>query len=393
MNANRDDLSARGSPAAGEEGSRPDRWDRWRSRRPRTLVDHLDSAAAGRASYAVQRAVTDHARLEAETGAYVAQGEAAPILAQGRSDIAGLLGVHPHGLAFVESASAARAALLAAWPLKPGATIGVLASEWGQNLDSFVSCGSRLIDLPADGDGRLDLDRFERLLAVDPPAVVHLTQVAAHRGLVQPVASAGVLCRAAGVPLWVDAAQSLGQVDAAAGADAVYSTSRKWLCGPRGIGVVGIEERWWPVLRVRHRVLAPSDEPTVHAMESDEAHIAGRVGLAAAVAEFIGEDPQHVWNRLDEVGRMARSALTGIPGWQVVDKVDAGTAITALRATASQDVVTVRARLLVEHGILTTAFVPARAPRELDSALLRVSPHVDCAPQQLDRLGAALAQT
>jgi hercynylcysteine S-oxide lyase len=53
---------------------------------------------------------------------------------------------------------------------------------------------------------------------------------------VQPVAAAAALCRAAGVPLWVDAAQALGHVDAACGADAVYATSRKWLTGPRGVG-------------------------------------------------------------------------------------------------------------------------------------------------------------
>ena len=37
--------------------------------------------------------------------------------------------------------------------------------------------------------------------------------------------------------MWVDAAQALGHVGTACGADAIYATSRKWLCGPRGIGV------------------------------------------------------------------------------------------------------------------------------------------------------------
>ena len=40
------------------------------------------------------------------------------------------------------------------------------------------------------------------------------------------------LCRAAGVPLVLDAAQSLGHVDTDLGADVVYGTSRKWLAGP-----------------------------------------------------------------------------------------------------------------------------------------------------------------
>ena len=46
------------------------------------------------------------------------------------------------------------------------------------------------------------------------------------------------LCREAGVPLVVDAAQSLGHTDVDLGADVVYGTSRKWLAGPRGVGVL-----------------------------------------------------------------------------------------------------------------------------------------------------------
>ena len=77
-----------------------------------------------------------------------------------------------------------------------------------------------------------------------PPAAVHLTQVTSHRALVQPAAAAAAICRAAGVPLWVDAAQALGHVDTAWGADAIYGTSRKWLTGPRGVGVLGVAAQW-----------------------------------------------------------------------------------------------------------------------------------------------------
>jgi len=65
------------------------------------------------------------------------------------------------------------------------------------------------------------LAALEQLLAASPPAVVHLDQVTSHRPLVQPVAAAAALCHAAGVPLWVDAAQAMGHVDTACGADAL----------------------------------------------------------------------------------------------------------------------------------------------------------------------------
>ena len=69
---------------------------------------------------------------------------------------------------------------------------------------------------------------------------------------------------------------------------------------------------------------------------------------------------------------------------------DSPSAITALRATNGQDITAVRARLLDEHGILTTAGAVTRAPREMTEPLLRISPHVDVAPEDLARLRQAL---
>ena len=52
--------------------------------------------------------------------------------------------------------------------------------------------------------------------------------------------------------------------------------------------------------------------------------------------------------------------------------------------------VAVRTLLLEQHQIVTTAALPARAPREMKGPYLRISPHVDCAPEDMARLAAAL---
>lgn len=373
-----------------------EQWRLWRDRRLPAQRVHLDTAAAGRASVGTLRAAAAHAEREAVVGAYVAQAEAAPVLERGRADLAGLLGIPAAGLAFTESASAARAALLAAWPLGGGDVVAVAPSEWGPNLTAFTGRGLRVASLGTQADGRVDLNRLGRLLADDPPAVVHLTQVASHRGLVQPVAEAAALCRAAGVPLWVDAAQALGHADTASGADAVYATSRKWLTGPRGVGMLAVAERWWERLRVNASPLArsglPDDSSPVRLLESEEATIAGRVGLAVAVGEYLATGPATVRARLAQVGRLTRQVLTGLPGWEVAGPVTEPSAITALRPAAGQDVPGVRARLLGEFGIVTTAAHPARAPREMTGPLLRISPHVDCTGEDLARLRGALSQ-
>jgi pyridoxal 5-phosphate dependent beta-lyase len=366
-------------------------WSAWHEQRPVTSLTHFDTAAAGRCSSSALRAVADHARREAEAGAYIAEAEAAPVLQSAREDLGGILGVPADGLAFLESASAAQAALLRSWPLRENDAVAIVGSEWGPNLAAFTERGLRLTELRSDARGRLDLGHLEQVLANDPPAAVHLTQVSAHRALIQPIPEAVAVCHAAGVPLWVDAAQALGHVDSATGADAVYATSRKWMCGPRGVGVLGIAPQWWPSLRVRPYVLAPSDQPTVHALDSHDAHIAGRVGLAAAVRQYLAAGAPALWRRLEQVGRLTRAALGGLPGWQVVDDADASSAITALCPTAGQDLAATRARLLSEHSILTTVTTVARAPRELTTPLLRISPHVDCTAEQLAGLRRALA--
>ena len=86
------------------------------------------------------------------------------------------------------------------------------------------------------------LDGAALQLEENPPDLVHLTVVASHSGVVQPLPMIAELCRELGLPLVVDAAQGLGQVDCAVGADATYSSSRKWMAGPRGVGILADDE-------------------------------------------------------------------------------------------------------------------------------------------------------
>jgi hercynylcysteine S-oxide lyase len=369
-------------------------WGWWRDRRPPAARLHLDSAAAGRSSRAILAATAAHAECEAETGGYVAAAEAEPVLAAGRAALGDLLGVPAAGVAFTRSGEGSLGALLDIWPLPEDATIAVAPSEWGPNLDAFAARHLRVTQLPAPGDGAIDLTALEQMLAAAPPALVHLVQVTSHRGLVQPVAAAAELCRAAGVPLWVDAAQALGHVDTACGADAIYATSRKWLAGPRGVGLLGVTEPWWDRLTVSapqlYRSGQPADASPLRLLAITEANVAAWVGLCAAVAEYLETGPPLIWARLAEVGRQTREALGDLPGWVVADPVDAPSAIVALRAANGQDITAARARLLAEHGIVTTACTVLRAPLDMTESLLRISPHVDVTPADLTRLRRAL---
>jgi pyridoxal 5-phosphate dependent beta-lyase len=186
----------------------------------------------------------------------------------------------------------------------------------------------------------------------------------------------------------LDAAQSLGHADVDLGADVVYGTSRKWLAGPRGVGVLCVR----PSLAARLTPVLPEPEgvPPMRAFESGEAHVAGRVGLVVAVGEHIAAGPHRVRERLASIGRTTRELLDGVGGWRVIEPVGEPTATTTLLPPPGVDVVGARSRLLTEHGIVVSAIGPERAPGEMTGPVLRVSPHLDVTLEDLEALAAAL---
>jgi pyridoxal 5-phosphate dependent beta-lyase len=363
----------------------------WAQRRLRPDVLHFDSASAGRPSEATLDAVGGYARREAVIGASVAYVEAADVITRLRTDLAEQFGVTAEGIALTESATNAFRTLLRVWPLPAGARVAVVPAEWGPNLEDLAAAGHTLVPLAADGEGAVDLAALEQLLRTARPDVVLLTQVASHRTLVQPVAAAVALCRAADVPVWVDSAQAIGHIDTATGADAMFAPARKWLAGPRGVGVLAVAARHLDSLRVPSAALLPDASP-MQLVSSHEAHMAGRIGLANALREYLADGPTAVRTRLAQVGEQTRAALADVAGWTVVGAGNASAlgAITALRATGDVRIADARAELLQAHGILTIVCVPARAPGDMTEPLLRVSPHVDCSAADLDRLATAL---
>ncbi len=360
----------------------------WRKARPRPAGRHLDSAASSRQSSRALEAAAHHARHEAELGGYVAEAAADDLLQQGRSVLGGLVGMAAADVAFVESAQSALAALLSGWRLPAGSRVACLPGEYAPTIAQLRASGLRPQPLPVDGAGRADVERIARLLREDPPSFVHLTQIGSHRGLLQPAAEVDAVCRDAGVPLVVDAAQSLGHVDVDLGADVVYGTSRKWLSGPRGVGMLFVR----PALAAQLRPVLPEPEgvPPMQAFESGEAHIAGRVGLVVAVGDHLAAGPERVRERLRALGRATREVLDGVAGWRVVEPLDEPTASTTLRPPEGVGVVETRTRLLVEHGVVVSAIGPERAPGEMTGPVLRVSPHLDATVDDLEALAAAL---
>ncbi|HME46758.1 ergothioneine biosynthesis PLP-dependent enzyme EgtE [Mycobacterium sp.] len=363
----------------------------WRAARPPVAGMHLDSAACSRQSFAAIQAAATHARREAEIGGYVAAQRAEPELTAGRSAVGELTGMTADDIVFTTGAAHALDLLLSSWP-EPRRVIACLPGEYGPNLAVMAANGFGVLPLPVDGLGRARVDDVASMIAADAPTLVHLTAVGSHRGVVQPVAGIAAACRERAVPLVVDAAQALGQMNCVVDADAIYATSRKWLAGPRGVGLLAVR----PELAARLRSRLPPahwlpDVPPLRLLELGEADVAARLGFSVAVREYLAAGPQRVRERLAEVGRLTRRALADVPGWRVVEPVDTPSAITTLAPTDGADVNRVRTELIERHSIVTTVAGPERAPFELAAAVLRVSPHVDAGEDELARFAGVLS--
>jgi pyridoxal 5-phosphate dependent beta-lyase len=364
--------------------------EKWRAARPAVAGIHLDSAACSRQSFAVIDAAAQHARHEAEVGGYVAAAAAAPVLDAGRAAIAALTGLDSSGVVFTTGANNALDLLLSSWPGER--TVACLPGEYGPNLAIMAANGFAVRTLPVDGEGRLDVDAARRALAEDRPALVHLTALASHRGIAQPMAALADVCRDLDLALVIDAAQALGHLDCAVTPSAIYSSSRKWVAGPRGVGFLALRDDLARTLKPR---LPPPEWglplTVTERLEQGEANVAARVGYSVALGEYLAAGPARIGERLAEVGGMTREALADVRGWRVVEAVDEPTAITTLEPVDGADPQQVRAQLIAEHAIVTTYAETLRAPFEMASPVLRASPHVDVTVEELGQFARVLA--
>ena len=156
-------------------------------------------------------------------------------------------------------------------------------------------------------------------------------------------------------------------------ADAVFATSRKWLTGPRGVGMLAVAAPHRDALRVRRAGEAPGLADGAHSrVGGGTRRGAGRAGCRGAGA------PRARYRRGDRsasrrsVVSPARRWRT-LSGWEVVHPEARPGRRPRWSPRAGQDVVRAQARLLEEHAILTSACLPWRAPREMTPGGPRVA--------------------
>ncbi|MCB9765438.1 MAG: aminotransferase class V-fold PLP-dependent enzyme [Alphaproteobacteria bacterium] len=372
-------------------------------------VIHLNNAGAALMPAAVLHAVTAHLHREARLGGYEAAREAADQQAAAYTCAARVLGCAPDEIAFTDSATRAFDTALWALPLGAGDRIAVSRVCYGSNALALLELkrrvGVRVVVLPSVPDGAVDLDALEAALR-EGLAAVALTHIPTNSGLIQPAAEVGALARAHGVPYLLDACQSFGQLQLdveALGCDVLTATSRKYMRGPRGQGVLYVRrallERLHPPMPDlgSARWTDPDTFTWVDGarrLECWEHSVASRLGFAAAMEVALGFGLDAIEARVLELGAQARARLAAVDGVTVQDPGPRRCGIVTFTkrgvAPAHLQAALAERRIHTSVADAPGALLDMRA-RGLD-AVVRASVHYYNTLDELDQLAEAVAQ-
>ena len=186
--------------------------------------------------------------------------------------------------------------------LRPGDHVIVSSMEHNavmRPLTDLARAGVSFSRIPADSAGCTDPDDILPLICENTKLVLvsHASNVS---GTIFPLAEVAAICRARGVPLAVDAAQTAGHLPIdfeELGLAALCVPGHKGLRGPQGIGAVLMEKRFAEALAplITGGTGSASDsecQPDYlpDKFESGTLNLPGIFGLHAALTDLLGQD-------------------------------------------------------------------------------------------------------
>jgi selenocysteine lyase/cysteine desulfurase len=366
---------------------------------------YFNAAGAGLMSDAVLEAMIAHLRLEQRVGGYEAAAVAADELARVYDAAARLLGGAAEEIAFFDSATSGLRGIFDALRLGRGDTVIAPRSSYVSQALRLLSMrkhdGVGLVIVPTDAGGGIDLDRLSDALAAAPGRVViSAVHVPTSSGLVEPIAAIAALGRAHDAITILDATQSVGHlaIDVrTAGVDALVTTGRKYLRGPRGTGFAwvspGVLDRlgsWAP--DVRGSTWTGAEEwtmdGTARRLETWEYGVAARIGLGVAMREAVERGIAATEAHLVAIGSRLRDALRRIDGVTVTDPAHAPSGIVTFSLVGRSGAEV--AADLRAASIDSIAIPASHAQWDLGerglSSVVRVSPHVYNDDRDIDAL-------
>jgi cysteine desulfurase / selenocysteine lyase len=300
---------------------------------------YLDSAATSQKPRAVIDAIQryyEEDNANVHRGVHLLSERATRQMEEARVKVARFLGAQdPHEVIFVRGTTEAVnlvAQTFGRQRVGPGDEVLVTTLEHHSNIVPWqLPCrekGATLTVVPVSDAGDLELDALDRLLG-PRTRLLAVTQVSNAMGTVNPISEIVARAHAKGVPVLVDGAQGAphqGFDVGATGAD-FYAFSGHKLYGPTGIGVLwGKREHLeamppWQgggdmILSVTFAETTFNDLP--YKLEAGTPHIAGAIGLGAAIDWVNGVGLAAIARHEEEVLAYAVEALREVPELRIL---------------------------------------------------------------------------
>jgi cysteine desulfurase len=246
-------------------------------------------------------------------------------LEQGKREVAGALGVEPNQVIFTSGGTEADnlalmgAALAARTHGRPMHVV-TTAIEHKAALaacHAVVHLGGEETILGVDANGVVRMDELDAALQRHP-ALVSVMWVNNEVGVVQPMATIGARCRAAGVPLHSDAVQAFGKIpiDLDAIGCTLLSISGHKIGAPKGIGALIVRDR-----KIIEAIIHGGGQQ--YGIRPGTENVAGAVALGRAALIARRELDEHVRKlsglRTDLAARLAASVPDLVIHCEAVD--------------------------------------------------------------------------
>jgi len=255
--------------------------------------------------------------------------------------------------------------LVANGVIEPGDVVLATTLEHHSNIVPWQLAGAKLIEIPIDDRGVVDLDAYERLLSEHSVRLVALIHVSNAIGVVNPVAEMIRMAQAAGAMTLVDGAQAgpHRKIDVQVIGCDFYTLSCHKIYAPTGVGVLygrlPLLEQMAPYQGGGSMIRTVAFEETTFAevpakFEPGTPNIAGVIGLGIALdwVESIGGVGRiQAWE--EELYAYGRPRLEEIPGVTIYGDAPemAGILSFTVRGVHPHDLGTI----LDQHGVAVRA--------------------------------------
>ena len=354
-------------------------------------VVFLDHAGSSRPSDAVVKREYRHLRLEQAIGGYAAADAVVDEVVAARNSLGRLVGASGDLVALGESSSVLWSRALNMASLKPHSKVVVTSYEYGSNLIALAALAGRhdlsIEVVEANQSGELSVGDFAEAVEKYAPSLVALCHIPTSLGITIDVQFLASIAKPSGAIVFVDACQSVGQVDTTRlmeEADFVVCSGRKFIAGPRGTGFAALSPSFADQLQLADADISGARlnenlqvhiESPLRLLERWEGNVSGILGLGIAAQETLALGGAQEYERRVRLIEMLRMAMQSLKCVRILEP-DVGTCSTATFVVDGISPTDVVALCRAEGALISdveTYTAPLDLPRRIGGDVNRVS--------------------